>query len=80
MNSDELIKYRHSRALETFQEALILARENYWNATANRLYYACFYAVSALLLKVNVNSFIRSQRIHCRNFITSNLIFIKDFI
>ncbi len=51
MNSNELIKYRHSRALETFEEALILAKEEHWNATANRLYYACFYAVSALLLK-----------------------------
>ncbi len=51
MNSEELIKYRHSRALETYEEAAILARENHWNAAANRLYYSCFYAISALLLK-----------------------------
>jgi uncharacterized protein (UPF0332 family) len=51
MNSGELIKYRHLRALETYEEAVILAKENHWNATANRLYYACFYAVSGLLLK-----------------------------
>jgi len=51
MNSGELIKYRYLRALETCEEAIILARENHWNTTANRLYYTCFYAVSALLLK-----------------------------
>jgi len=50
MNSDELVKYRQSRALETFEEAVILSKEKHWNATANRLYYASFYAVSALLL------------------------------
>lgn len=56
MNSTELIKYRLSRALETYEEALILARENHWNASANRLYYSCFYAVSALLLKNGLNT------------------------
>lgn len=56
MNSAELIKYRLSRALETYEEALILARENHWNASANRLYYSCFYAVSALLLKNGLNT------------------------
>ena len=51
MNSVELISYRLSRAFETYEEAIILARESHWNTAANRLYYACFYAVSALLLK-----------------------------
>jgi uncharacterized protein (UPF0332 family) len=55
MNDNELINYRLSRALETYQEALLLGRENHWNAAANRLYYACFYAVNALLLKNGVS-------------------------
>ncbi len=50
MNISELIKYRISRTWETYEEALILSKENHWNAVANRLYYACFYIVSALLL------------------------------
>lgn len=29
---------------------------NHWNACANRLYYACFYAVSALLVKHGLSS------------------------
>jgi len=29
----------------------LLAQENHWNAVANRLYYSCYYAVNALLIK-----------------------------
>jgi uncharacterized protein (UPF0332 family) len=50
-NTDDFIKYRFSRAMMTFEEAKILAEKKHWNACANRLYYACFYAVSALLFQ-----------------------------
>ncbi len=46
----ELILFRRNRARETIQDALVLAEAGRWNASVNRLYYACFYAVSALLL------------------------------
>lgn len=46
---DELLIYRLERSRETLEEAIILGRENHWNACVNRLYYSCFYAVSALL-------------------------------
>lgn len=55
-NRDEYIKYRFHRAEESFEEALILAKEARWNAVINRLYYACFYAVIALLLKNNIST------------------------
>jgi uncharacterized protein (UPF0332 family) len=45
----EVIKYRLSRANEAIEEARVLAQSAHWNACVNRLYYACFYAVSALL-------------------------------
>ena len=45
----DLIRYRIERASETFEEALLMQREGHWNSCANRLYYACYYAVSALL-------------------------------
>jgi uncharacterized protein (UPF0332 family) len=51
-----LIKYRIERAEETYKEALIMQTESHWNACANRLYYACFYAVSALLAKYELSS------------------------
>jgi uncharacterized protein (UPF0332 family) len=37
------------RANEALEDARILANARRWNARVNRLYYACFYAVSALL-------------------------------
>lgn len=46
---DELIRYRLERSREALDEAIILKRENHWNACVNRLYYSCFYAVSALM-------------------------------
>ena len=52
----DYINYRLTRAFETFDEALILAENKKWNATINRLYYASFYAVSALLLKSGLDS------------------------
>jgi uncharacterized protein (UPF0332 family) len=51
-----LIKYRIERAEETYKEALLMRTEDHWNACANRLYYACFYAVSALLVKYGLSS------------------------
>jgi uncharacterized protein (UPF0332 family) len=51
---ETIIKYRIDRAFETLEEAKILSTGNHWNTVANRLYYACFYIVIALLFK---NSF-----------------------
>ena len=45
-----LIKYRLERSDETLKEVEILTKESHFNAAVNRLYYACFYAVTALLV------------------------------
>lgn len=47
--SKDLVLYRMTRAHETLEDARILAKAERWNACVNRLYYACFYATSALL-------------------------------
>ena len=52
----DLVKYRLDRAIETIEEAVLLANNNHWNAGINRLYYACFYATNALLIKHNLSS------------------------
>lgn len=52
----DYIKYRFKRSKETFEEAQILAKEERWNAVINRLYYASFYAVIALLLKHSIET------------------------
>jgi uncharacterized protein len=55
-NRNAYIKYRFHRAEESFEEALILADNGRWNAVINRLYYSCFYAVIALLLKNEIET------------------------
>jgi len=48
--AQEYINYRLARAKETLEEAELMLANQHLNAAVNRLYYACFYAVSALLL------------------------------
>jgi len=52
----DLIRYRSQRARETLEDARVLAQPARWNSCVNRLYYACFYAVTALLLKKDLSS------------------------
>ena len=54
--SNELVKYRLERADEAFEEAKLLAEKSKWNTSVNRLYYCCFYAVTALLAKEDMSS------------------------
>ena len=55
-NRDEYIQYRLQRATQSFEDAMILAENGRWNSVVNRLYYACFYAVIALLLKNDIET------------------------
>lgn len=49
-NIRDLVDYRLSRAAETLKEAEYNAAGKYFNTAVNRLYYACYYAASALML------------------------------
>ena len=66
-----LIGYRLERAKETLDEAQLLYNSGYLNTYVNRLYYACFYAVSALLL---AKDFSTSKHSHLRS------LFHREFI
>ncbi|GHT58509.1 hypothetical protein FACS18945_4430 [Bacteroidia bacterium] len=48
---ETLVTLRIQKAKETLEEVKGNARMGYWRTTANRLYYACYYAASALLIK-----------------------------
>jgi uncharacterized protein (UPF0332 family) len=48
--SKALVRYRLERAYETLDEAKVLFEAGHINTYVNRLYYACFYAISALLI------------------------------
>lgn len=51
-----LIDYRLSRAFETIDEAKYNADGGYYNTAVNRLYYAAYYAASALMLANGINA------------------------
>jgi len=53
---DEVIAYRLDRAYETLADAKLLFTHDRIDSTVNRLYYACFYVVTALLQTEDLNS------------------------
>ncbi len=62
---NEYIRYRIETAYKTFDAAKMLADNEFWNSSVNRLYYSLFYAVNALLvlneIKTKTHSSIKSQ-------------------
>lgn len=54
-NIEALVAYRFKRAEETLTEVPFLKQQGYYNTAINRLYYACYYAAVALLIKHEVN-------------------------
>jgi uncharacterized protein (UPF0332 family) len=52
----DYISYRINSAKETLEAARLLAENKHWNSAINRLYYASFYAISALLYKYDINA------------------------
>jgi len=52
---EDYIKYRIARANETIEEVRIHIDNRFWNTAINRMYYTCFYAVSALLTKDKID-------------------------
>ncbi|MEP7267552.1 MAG: HEPN domain-containing protein [Saprospiraceae bacterium] len=53
---EDYTNYRLNRAKETLVEVNLLIENKYWNSAVNRLYYASFYAVSAILIKNGVST------------------------
>jgi len=68
-----IIKYRMERAKEAIEEAEILFDSGHINSYVNRLYYACFYAVSALLLRKGIST---SKHSHLRSLLHRE--FVRD--
>lgn len=53
-SKEEVIEYRIKRANESLLEAEKLFENDFLSATVNRLYYSCFYIITALLIKNNI--------------------------
>ena len=52
----DYIDYRIQIAKDTLIAARLLSDNSHWNSAINRLYYSCFYAISALLYKYDFNA------------------------
>lgn len=59
----KLVQYRLDRAREAVDEATLMFEAGHLHTYVNRLYYACFYAVSALLLAKGLST---SKHSHLR--------------
>jgi len=53
---EALANYRIQKAKETLIEAEFLIHNNFYNTAINRLYYAAYYAVNALLIKNRISA------------------------
>ena len=51
-----LAKYRMARSRETLNEVPDLLKLDFLQTAVNRIYYACFYSVNALMIKNNIQT------------------------
>ena len=52
----ELARLRKDNAHRTLDEARLMLDNGYWNGAVNRMYYASFYAVTALLIQHEIKA------------------------
>jgi len=73
---NELVKYRLSKAKNTIDEVEILLENKLWNTALNRLYYASYYAVIALLVnnEIQVQTHAGVRQMFGLHFIKTGLI------
>ena len=53
---DAIVAYRLENAEKTLNEISLHIQNELWNTAINRLYYACYYAVSALLINSGIET------------------------
>ncbi len=76
LEKQELVAHKMKRARDTYGELEYLISNNYLNTAINRLYYSCFYAVTALLTQNDILAKKHSGVKHMfgLNFIVSGII------
>lgn len=53
---EDYIRYRLEKADEAIEAAQVLLQNKLWNSVVNRLYYACFYSINALLIQNGITA------------------------
>lgn len=73
---EAIIEYRIQKAYNCLVAVEDIKPLNHWNIIANRLYYACYYMASALLIKNGFNAHTHKGVIHLigLHFITTGLL------
>jgi uncharacterized protein (UPF0332 family) len=56
LDLQQIIKYRIQKSWDTYGDAKLLVETKSYSSALNRIYYACFYMVNALLLTKNLSS------------------------
>lgn len=83
LNEDMIayVRYRLNKAQEVYRAAEILCDASQWNSVINRLYYACFYSATALLLYNNVSAKTHSGAIgrFSEEFVRNGIFSIEEF-
>ena len=74
--SGEPVRYRMERSEEALEDARILADAGRWNACVNRLFYSCFYAVSALLVRhgLSLSKHTGARSLFNKNFVKTGIV------
>ena len=53
---EDFVTHRFQKAIDTLPEIELLLANQFWNTAVNRMQYASFYAVGALLIKHNIQA------------------------
>lgn len=71
-----IVVHRLQKAKDTLHEAKGNVEQEFWHTVANRLYYACYYAVSALLIHRGFSAHTHSGIINLfgLHFISTNIV------
>lgn len=75
-----IVNYRAEKAIDTISEAKQILELNLYNLTANRLYYAAYYAATALMLSRGISSHTHKGAISLfqLNFVKPQIVPIED--
>lgn len=72
----DLVTYRITKSRNTLEEIDLLIENKLWNTSVNRLYYACYYAVIALLIDRGIETLTHAgaRQMFGLNFIKNGII------
>lgn len=71
-----IVNYRCQKAHLLMRDVEVLMEHKMWNSTVNRLYYACFHMISALLIlhKIEVRTHVGLRQTFGANFIKTGIL------